>query len=303
LNENNSLCLSKESFLKKNFKNECKIIYLEKKPEENTIDMLKWIEKHYNQLYKESCLKTLDEIDNFQLETANFFTTNTSNLISRIWSLLINLIDKFPDVIKYFKNSCCFLEKDAFCYFEYLYNNLEVNHLIDLIKNIAELSFFCESISESMLWKYRILLNNLENEQKKENEDYNNNEIYYDYFKSQIVDADDEIDLIKNEIKNLNKLLIYWEEKTVDTYKSKLLTLQNLIISYKNKDIEDAEITKLRGDANALLIHLENKVKNKSSSIKSLNFLKEEITKFTTSNKPTKEQYKILYNKCIYLLI
>ncbi len=302
LNENNSLCLSKESFLKKNFKNECKIIYLEKKPEENTIDMLTWIEKHYNQLYKESRLKTLDEIDNFQLETANFFTTNTSNLISRIWSLLINLIDKFPDVIKYFKNSCCFLEKDAFCYFEYLYNNLEVNHLIDLIKNIAELSFFCESISESMLWKYRILLNNLENEQKNENEDYNNNEIYYDYFKSQNVDADGEIDLIKNEIKNLNKLLIYWEEKTVDTYKSKLLTLQNLIISYKNKDIEDAEITKLRGDANALLIHLENKVKNKSSSIKSLNFLKEEITKFTTSNKPTKEQYKILYNK-VYIFI
>jgi len=34
--------------------------------------MLTWVEKHYNILYKESCLKTLDEIDNFQLETETF---------------------------------------------------------------------------------------------------------------------------------------------------------------------------------------------------------------------------------------
>ena len=76
-----------------------------------------------------------------------------------------------------------------------------------------------------------------------------------------------------------------------------MLTLQNLLISYKNKDIEDAEITKLRNDANALLIQLDNKFKNKTSSIKSLNFLKAEITKFSDSEKPTKELFEILYNR------
>jgi len=263
--------------------------------------MLKWVNTNFNELYKESPLKSLDEINNLQLETANFFMSNSCTLISRVWSLLINLTDKFSDVIKYLKNSCCFLEKDTLAIFEYLYKNLEINHLIDLIKNMSELSFFCESTSESMLWKYKTLFNNLELEEKDENNN-NNNEIYYDYFKSQNVDADEEITLIKNEINNLSKLLIYWKEEKVDSYKSKLLTLQNLIVSYKNKDNEDAEITKLRGDANALLIHLENKVKNKTSSIKSLNFLKEEITKFTTSNKPTKELYKILYNKVIIFI-
>lgn len=177
---------------------------------------------------------------------------------------------------------------------ENLYNNLDINHINDLVKNMYEISFFCESPSESMLWKYRVLWSDLELDDNEEN---NTNEKYYEYFKSLEIDADDEVIAIKNEINNVNKLLIYWKEDKVDTYKSKLLTLQNLIISYKNKDIEDAEITKLRNDANALLIHLENKVKNKASSIKSLNFLKEEITKFTTSNKPTKELYKILYNK------
>ena len=83
--------------------------------------------------------------------------------------------------------------------------------------------------------------------------------------------------------------VLYYNHEKIDVYKSKLLTLQNLIVSYKNKDIEDAEIIKLRNDANALLLHLGNKVRNKTSSIKSLNFLKDEITKFTTSQRPTKE--------------
>ena len=48
------------------------------------------------------------------------------------------------------------------------------------------------------------------------------------------------------------------------------MTLQNLLISYKNKDIENAEITKLREDASSLLIKLDNKTKNNKSSIKSL---------------------------------
>ena len=304
LNENNSLCLSKDSFLKKNFKSQtdknkydCEIIYLDKTPEENTKNILEWIGNNFNEEYKESPLKTFEEINNLQLETANFFTSNTSTLISRIWSLLFNLTDKFPEIIKYLKKSCCFLEIDTIEIFEYLYNNLDISNFVDLLKNMLYISFFCESSSDSMIWKYRILLNNLELEEKKEDENDNDNTSYYDYFKLLNIDADEEISLIKNEINNINKLSIYWKEDKIDTYKSKLLTLQNLIISYKNKDIEDAEITKLRNDANALLIHLENKVKNKTTSIKSLNFLKEEITKFTTSNKPTKELYKILFNK------
>ena len=294
LNEKNSLLLSKGSFLKQNIKNmvddkyECKIIYLEEDPKENTNNMLSWINDNIKELYKESPLKSFNEIDNLQLETYNFFTTSSSTLISRIWSLLINLTDKFPEIINYLKKSCCFLEKDTLEILEFLYNNLDVDHLNDLIKNMSDISFFCESNSESILWKYRILLNNLESEENKEI----NNNIYYDYFKSRNIDADDEIELLKSEMNNINKLNIYWKEEKIDVYKSKLLTLQNLIISYKNKDIEDAEITKLRNDANALLIHLENKVKNKTSSIKSLNFLKDEITKFTNMNKPTKELYK-----------
>ena len=303
LNEKNSLLLSKNSFLKKNFKNEddnkyeYEIFYLDETPKENTEKMFDLLTTNINELYKESPLKTFKEIDDLQLETANFFTIGSSTLISRIWSLLINLTDKFPEVIKYLKKSCCFLEKDVLEILEYLYNNLDVDHLNDLIKNMKGISFFCESTSESILWKYRILLNNLELEE----EEINNN-IYFDYFKSQNIDADDEILSLKNELENISKLNIYWKEEKIDLYKSKLLTLQNLIISYKNKDIEDAEITKLRNDANALLIHLENKVKNKTSSIKSLNFLKDEITKFTNINKPTKELYDILFNKVKYFI-
>ena len=299
LNEKNSLMLSKNSFLKKNIKNiidnsyDYRIVYLDKMPEENTQNMFKWLTNNINTLYKESPLKSLDEINDLQLETTNFFTNNSSTLISRIWSLLMNLNDKFSEVIKYLKKSCCFLEKDVIEIFEFLYNNLDASNLNNIIKNVNDISFFCENKSESMLWKYRILLNNLELEEK-EKKDTNN---YCNYFRTLNTDADEEISLIKNELNNISKLIIYWSEKRIDIYKGKLLTLQNLIVSYKNKDNEDAEITKLRVEANALIILLETKTKNSTSSIKSLNFLKDEITKFTTSNKPTKEQYKILKNK------
>ena len=257
LNEENSFCISKGSFLKQTIKNqdekyETKISYFEDSPEKNTENMLDWISENIKGLYKESPLKTLDEIDKLRLETSNFFTKSLSTLISRIWSLVINLTDKFPEVINYLKKACCFLEKDALEIIEYLYNNLEADHLTDLIQNMKDISFFCESNSESILWKYRVLLGNLELEENKE---IGNNK-YYDYFKAQNIDADDEILLLQAEMKNLDKLNIYWKEEKIDFYKSKLLTLQNMIISYKNKDIEDAEITKLRSDANALLIHL-----------------------------------------------
>ena len=265
LNENNSLLISKNSFLKqktKNFvdnKDETKILYFEKADEENTDNMFKFIFYNFNGLYKESPLKTNKDIDAFQLQTLNFYTNNISTLVSRIWSLIINLTDKFPDVLKYLKNSCCFLEQDTMEIFQFLYqNNLDINLLDDLINNLKDISFFCESKSESMLWKYRIFLNKLELDEKEEI-NYNK---YYQYFKSENIDADDELSLLKNELNNIqNKLPIYWPDDKIDIYKSKLLTLQNLIISYKNKDIEDAEITKLRNDGNTFMYHLDNKVK------------------------------------------
>ena len=37
-----------------------------------------------------------------------------------------------------------------------------------------------------------------------------------------------------------------------DNYKSQLLTLQNILITFKNKDIEDTKITSLRKNASIL---------------------------------------------------
>ena len=82
----------------------------------------------------------------------------------------------------------------------------------------------------------------------------------------------------------------------IDYYKSQLLILQNILITFKNKDIEDAKVTSLRKNASILSIKLD-KIKNNNSSIKSLNFLKDEISKFIKMNKPTKKLLKKLENK------
>ena len=296
LNEDKSLILSLNSFLKYNKKNDNEkdyIIYIEEAKEEKTIEMIIWLMDNYNKSFPETQLKIFKEIDELQLESYNFFTNNSSSLISRIWSLLINLTDKYSDVLKYLIKSLCFLETDAMKIFKYLYDNLDENHFEDLIRNLHNISFFCDS--DSILWKYKNLIYNFQ--EKEKDEDNRNNEKYYNYFKSQKIDIDDEILSIKKEINNISKLSIYWDDNKIDNYKGKLLTLQNLLISYKNKDIEDAEITKLRSEASSLLIKLDNKTKNNQSSKKSLNFLKDEITKFTTSVKPTKELFKILQNK------
>jgi hypothetical protein len=72
----------------------------------------------------------------------------------------------------------------------------------------------------------------------------------------------------------------------IDYYKSQLLTLQSILITFKNKDIEDAKVTSLRKNATTLSIKLD-KIKNSNSSIKSLNFLKDEISKYINMNRPT----------------
>ena len=151
LNEKNSLLLSKGSFLKeitKNFNtNEYKqnIKYFDEEPSEKTTkDMFDWIAINFNGLYKESPLKTDEEINNLIFETSNFFASHNT-LVSRIWSILINLSDKFADVIKYMKNACCFLEKDTLSIFEVLFNGLDKDNLEIIIYNINDISFFCES--------------------------------------------------------------------------------------------------------------------------------------------------------------
>ena len=245
LNEKNSLNLSKNSFIKLNIKipivnkYKYKFFYNDNSSEGITEYMIQLIMNNLNDLYKESLLKNFKEIDNLQLESYNFFTNNSSTLISRIISLLINLSDKFSNILNYMKEAFCFLERDAIEIFEFLYDNLEKYNLNNIIINMIDQSFFCESESKSMLWKYRILLDNLE----LENKDKIDNNIYYDYFNSKNINVDDEISLINIEINNINKFNIYWDEDKIEIYKSKLLTLMNLMTSYK-KNIKDAEINK-----------------------------------------------------------
>ena len=260
LNENNNLLLSKNSFLKINIKNvnnndyEYKYSYIEEVSEINTKNMIEWTLNNINNLNKETHIKTFNEIDDLQLESYNFFSSNLSSLIGRIWSLLFNLTDKYTSVIEYLQKAFCFLETDVLKRFKVLYEQLEIKYLKDFITQMSEISFFCDS--DSILWKYRILISKFESEICENNE-------YYKYFKSKNIDVDDEVILVKKEINNLEKLKLYWKDEIIQLYKGKLLTLQNLLISYKNKDIEDAEIIKLRTDANALLILLENKTKKK----------------------------------------
>ena len=87
--------MSKDSYLKLNTKNNnsytYNYIYVDNPSEENTLNYIQWTFNNYNGLFKELPLKTFKEIDDLQLESYNFFTNNSSSLISRIWSLLINL--------------------------------------------------------------------------------------------------------------------------------------------------------------------------------------------------------------------
>ena len=292
LNEKKSLLLSSNSFIKLNLKNKndnnynFQFSYIEDPTEENTKNMIQWIFNNYNSLFKESPLNTFEEIDEIRLESYNFFSSNYSSLINRIWSLLINLSDKYSFVIKYLKESFCFLERDSMEIFQCIYDKLDINHLDNLIRNISTLSFFCDS--ESILWKYRDIINKNEKDE---------NEHFAQYLKTKNINYDEEISLIEKEKKkNLNKLSIYWDEMKIDYYKSQLLILQNILITFKNKDIEDAKVTSLRKNASILSIKLD-KIKNNNSSIKSLNFLKDEISKFIKMNKPTKKLLKKLENK------
>ena len=320
LNEKDSLLLSlKYSYVKKNLKgNKCLYKYIDNNEdntkediEKKTLQILQWVINNCNKLYRESQIKTLEEIDKLNLESYNFFTSTASTLIGRIWSLIINLTDKYNDVLNYFLESFCFLEKDIMKLFIVLYDSLDRNPLQILINNMLSISFFCDS--SSMLWKYRNMLNNLkvkpkekndnknkkeiekkEYEDNEENEDDDLNDDFAQYFKNNEINFDEELKLVEKEKDDLDKLSIYWNDELY-YYKGKLTTLQNILITYKNKGREDAEITKLRSEANELMIQLE-KMEN-ISSIKQLNFLKDEINQFIKQSNPTKELYYNLKNR------
>ena len=284
-NEEKSLYLSNGSFVKKNY-NDNPYTYLDISPEINTENMLEWLQIYFKSLYND--FPKENNIDELQLETSNFFKGNKSTLISRIWSLLINLTDKYSNVIAYLKNNCCFLENDTIKKFEDLFQDLDLHDLKEIIKNMKNLSFFCDS--SSILWKYRILLSNLKKGDKEEN--------YFGYFKNKkIKNKDEEINSIKKELDNLNKLKIYWKDSLINNYKEKLNTLILIINSYSNKDNEKPEITKLRKDAKNLLINLEEKVKNKIDSGKLLDDMKEEIIDFINAKAPTSEEFQKLQKK------
>ena len=133
-----------------------------------------------------------------------------------------------------------------------------------------------------------------DNEEKEENEDDDLNDDFAQYFKNNEINFDEELKLVEKEKDDLDKLSVYWNDE-LNYYKGKLKTLQNILITYKNKGKEDAEITKLRNEANELMIQLE-KMEN-ISSIKQLNFLKDEINQFIKQSNPTKELYYNLKNR------
>ena len=287
-NEENSLKISKGSYIKrkKYIKklNEYKYIffYLDKTPDENTKEMLENIRFYFNSLDHQFPIKTLDEINDFQLESLNFFSSISNSLISRILPLIINLTDQFQDIIKYFKKSFDIFEQDALDIFEKEFYDLPED-LDSFIKKIKEISFFCESESTSMLWKYRILLNNLSSK------DDNQKNKFYKYFKAEeSTDIKDVKNYIDEEMKKLDKLNIFWDEDKINIYKNKLSELQIFLNLYEDEDNKNEEIKKLRNEGKNLLFNLENNIKNKTSSIKYLNLLKEKILLYNENPEQSK---------------
>ncbi len=287
-NEENSLKISKGSYIKrkKYIKklNETKEIffYLEKTPDENTKEMLENIRFYFNSFNHQFPIKTLEEINDFQLETLNFFSTISNSLISRILPLIINLADQFQNIIKYFKKSFGIFEKDALEILEEEFYNLP-DDLDSFIKKIKEISFFCESESTSMLWKYRILLNNLSSK------DDNQKNKFYKYFKAEeSTDIKDVKKYIEEEKEKLDKLNIFWKEDNIQIYKTKLNELRYFLSLYEDEDNKNEEIKKLRNEGKNLLFNLDNNIKNKTSSIKYLNLLKEKILLYNENPEQSK---------------
>lgn len=284
LNEENSLYISKGSFIKHNniSENDNNYEYFENSFEEDTKQIFEKLKENFDGAFCEN----LDDIEDLELKTSNFFMGNQSSLISRISSLVINLTDKYSEVIDYCKDSCNFLEADIIEIFQSKYQNLQ--NLNELLQDMNKISFFCESSSTSMLWKYRNILTDI----KIEDED----DKYYTYFKSKEIIDDNDIKKINQEITNINELNNFFKEDIINNYKNKLFALKKQITSYKNEGKEDPEITKLRN--NNFLIQLQKGITNKAySTHPELKLLKEEISKFSDSNNPTKEIYELLQKR------
>lgn len=276
LNEEKSLNLSYRSYIKM----DNDYHYFEKSPEENTKEMFERIREELDN----SALKTEEEINQFHLETSNFFYDSPSTLISKILSLIINLKYEYPHFIEYLKQSCCFIEKDIIEKLNDLYEKLDKNNLNTKINILSEISFFCSSRAKSMIWKYRFLINS----DKFKNID---KEYFYDYIKKEEkkINPEEEISTLTKEKNNLDKLVDFLGKNNIENYRAKLMKLEELLTLYKNKDKEDEEITELRNKANGLRNIIEEKLGNQSNLI--IDNLKNKIIDFANSPNPKKEDY------------
>ena len=299
LNEDKSLYLSKGSYIKFNFGKDKDYKYYDTSPEQNTESMFNDLSRYFEESNKSS-IKFYKNIDNLHLDISNFFIGDISSLISIIWSLIINLTDNYSPLIKYLETNCLFLERDMIKTFKKIYELLDINEKLkiynpeEVIKNMKNLSFFCAK--ESMLWKYRFILNRLKLDDDEEQ--------YYDDFKdTNIEDNEGDIKLIENEIGELNKLKIYWEEKMINEYIDKLKNLKSIIDSYNKKDKISQENKKLINEAKSLLYKLDEKIKNNNKDYSNqIQRLKGEVFKFIFSENLTQEKYKVLQDK-VNLLI
>ena len=109
----------------------------------------------------------IDEILKNKFYQIHFIKNNYNNILENFES-----VSGF--VLKYLMKSLCFLETNAMKIFQYCYDNLDENHFKDLIKNMHNISLFCDS--DSIFWKYKNLLYNFE--KKNKGEDNINNEEY-----------------------------------------------------------------------------------------------------------------------------
>ena len=147
-----------------------------------------------------------------------FTATKSIPMIGRILSLILNL-EKFPNNINYLKHLLSYLEEDTINTMEIITENINYKNII---KNLFVLKFFCEKDS-SILWKYRNALDidfvNSENE----------------------INFDNGILQAEEEIKNINKLKICFDDETIKKYIDNLTGFINKFLIGKKYDENNKE--------------------------------------------------------------
>lgn len=200
-----------------------------------------------------------------------FTATKSIPMIGRILSLILNL-EKFPNNINYLKHLLSYLEEDTINTMEIITENINYKNII---KNLFVLKFFCEKDS-SILWKYRNALDidfvNSENE----------------------INFDNGILQAEEEIKNINKLKICFDDETIKKYIDNLTGFINKFLigkKYDENNKENMEYIK----KTTKLMEKKNTNCKKNSKIKDLilkeinNFIKSKnINKNYMNNKKKK---------------